>query len=72
MTTSDNNRNEVAQFPGKKLKSYTSDDFYTCTPEIFAGFGHMYVDDDCFESNVDNRGIRTAKFILDAYEIYCK
>ncbi len=56
----------------KKLQQYITDNFYTCTDEILAGLGQMYVADDRFKSNIDKNGAGTAEFISEAIRIYCK
>ena len=71
MNVSDNDRNEIMQFSSKSLKSDMTDDYRTYIHKVFTGLGHVY-DDDRPESDKGYRGIRTAKFIRDAYEIYCK
>ena len=37
----------------KVLQDYISDNFYTCTQDILAGLGEMYVQDDRFKKNID-------------------
>ena len=61
-----------AQALVKKLKSYITENFYTCTDEILAGLGQMYVCDERFKENIDKHEIGTAQFICDAIGIYCK
>lgn len=63
---------EIAQSLVKKLQQYITDNFYTCTNEILAGLGQMYVADDRFKSNIDKNGAGTAEFISEAIRIYCK
>ena len=63
---------ETAQLLVRKLQQYITDNFYTCTNEILAGLGHMYVADDRFKSNIDKNGTGTAEFISQAIRIYCK
>ena len=63
---------ETAQSLVRKLQQYITDNFYTCTNEILAGLGQMYVADERFSSNIDKNGAGTAEFISDAIRIYCK
>ncbi len=63
---------EAAQSLVKKLQTYITDNFYTCTDEILKGLGQMYVADDRFKTNIDKNGIGTAEFISEAIKIYCR
>ena len=63
---------EAAQALCKKLQQFITDNFYTCTKEILAGLGEMYVLDERFKNNIDKNGEGTAEFIRDALRIYCK
>lgn len=63
---------EKAQLLVKKLQTYITDNFYTCTPEILAGLGQMYVADERFKSNIDKNGSGTAEYISESIKIYCK
>ena len=63
---------EIAQKLVRKLQTYITDNFYTCTPEIFAGLGQMYVADERFKSSIDQNGQGTAEFVSQAIEIYCR
>lgn len=63
---------EAAQLLVKKLQQYITDNFYTCTNEILAGLGQMYVADERFKHNIDKNGTGTAEFISEAIKIYCK
>ncbi len=64
--------NETAQLLVKKLQQYITDNFYTCTNEILAGLGQMYVADERFKSNIDKNGEGTAEFISEAIRFCCK
>ncbi len=63
---------QTVQLLVKKLQNYITDNFYTCTPEILAGLGQMYVADERFKNNIDKNGSGTAEFVSDAIRIYCK
>ena len=49
-----------------------TDNFYTCTKEILAGLGQMYVLDERFRENIDQNGRGTAEFASQAIGIYCR
>ena len=63
---------EAAQSLCKKLQQFITDNFYTCTKEILAGLGEMYVLDERFKQNIDQNGKGTAEFIRNALKVYCK
>ncbi len=54
------------------LQAYITEHFYTCTKEILAGLGQMYVADERFKANIDKHGAGTAVFTAAAIDIYCK
>ena len=55
-----------------KLQTHITDNYYTCTDEILAGLGKMYVADERFKKNIDKYGEGTAEFAADAIEVYCR
>ena len=56
----------------RKLQQFITDHFYTCTPEILAGLGEMYVADERFRENIDKAGgAGTATFVSKAIAVYC-
>ena len=55
-----------------KLQAHITENYYTCTDEILAGLGKMYVDDERFKKNIDKYGEGTAKFAADAIVAYTK
>ena len=55
-----------------KLQAYITENYYTCTNEILAGLGKMYVTDERFKKNIDKYGEGTAEFAADAIEVYCR
>ena len=55
----------------EQLKSYITDNYYTCTNKILSGLGQMYVADERFKNNIDSYAIGTARFVLKAIEKYC-
>ena len=55
-----------------KLQAYITANYYTCTREILAGLGEMYVADERFKKNIDKHGEGTAVFAFKAIVHYCK
>ena len=55
-----------------KLQAHITENYYTCTDEILAGLGKMYVADERFKKNIDKYGEETAEFAADAIEVYCR
>ena len=49
-----------------KLQAHITANYYTCTDEILAGLGKMYVADERFKKNIDQYGAGTAEFACDA------
>ena len=61
-----------AQMLVAKLQTHITDNYYTCTDEILAGLGQMYVADERFKKNIDKYGEGTAEFAADAIKVYCR
>ena len=55
-----------------KLQAHITANYYTCTGEILAGLGKMYVADERFKKNIDKHGEGTAEFAADAIAAYTK
>ena len=53
-----------------KLQAHITANYYTCTDEILAGLGKMYVADERFKKNIDKYGERTAEFAAEGIRIY--
>ena len=53
-----------------KLQAHITANYYTCTDEILAGLGKMYVADERFEKNIDKYGDGTAEFVSEGIRIY--
>ena len=53
-----------------KLQVYITANYYTCTDEILAGLGKMYVADERFRKNIDKYGEGTAEFAAEGISIY--
>ena len=60
-----------AQTLVKELQTYITDNYYTCTSEILAGLGQMYVADERFKNNINEHGDGTAEFASNAIKVYC-
>lgn len=54
----------------KKLQDYITAHYYTCTDEILAGLGKMYVADERFRKNMDSYAEGTAEYISEAISMY--
>ena len=65
------NSPEVQSLVGK-LQDFITKNYYTCTDEILAGLGKMYVADERFKKNIDKYGEGTAEFASEAIATYCK
>ena len=55
----------------EKLRQFITDNMYTCTDEILAGLGQMYVADERFTKNIDKHGDGTAEYIGECINSYC-
>ena len=53
-----------------KLQTHITANYYTCTDEILAGLGKMYVADERFKKNIDKYGEGTAEFTAEGIRIY--
>ena len=53
-----------------KLQAHITENYYTCTDEILAGLGKMYVADERFKKNIDKYGEGTAEFAAEGISIY--
>ena len=56
----------------KELQNYITENYYTCTKEILAGLGQMYIADERFKTNIDKNGDGTAEFVSTAIENHIK
>ena len=63
---------DKAQALVAKLQAHITANYYTCTDEILAGLGKMYVGDERFKKNIDKYGEGTAEFASTAIEAYCR
>ena len=55
-----------------KLQAHITANYYTCTDEILAGLGKMYVADERFKKNIDKYSDGTAEFVSEAIAEYRK
>lgn len=62
----------MAQSLVRKLQSCITENYYTCSTEILAGLGQMYVLDERFKSSIDKHGEGTAEFTAAAIAIHSK
>ena len=53
-----------------KLQAHITENYYTCTYEILAGLGKMYVADERFKKNIDKYCEGTAEFASEGIRIY--
>ena len=61
---------DEAQAIVAKLQAHITANYYTCTDEILAGLGKMYVADERFKKNIDKYGEGTAEFTAEGIRIY--
>ena len=55
-----------------KLQAHITANYYTCTKEILAGLGKMYVADERFKKNIDKYGKGTAEFASQVIAVFCQ
>ena len=55
-----------------KLQSHITENYYTCTDEILAGLGKMYIADERFKRNIDKNGEGTAEFVAASIAKYSR
>ena len=65
------NSSEAQSLVGK-LQEYITQNYYTCTNEILAGLGQMYVADERFKESIDKYGEGTAEFASEAIAVFCQ
>ena len=61
-----------AQALAAKLQAHITANYYTCTDEILAGLGKMYVADERFKKNIDKYGEGTSEFASEAIAAFCR
>ena len=61
---------DEAQALVANLQAHITANYYTCTDEILAGLGKMYVADERFKKNIDKYGEGTAEFTAEGIRIY--
>ena len=61
-----------AQLLVAKLQAHITENYYTCTDEILAGLGKMYVADERFKKSIDKSGEGTAEFASETIAEYVK
>ena len=55
-----------------KLQAHITANYYTCTDEILAGLGQMYVADERFKKSIDKYGDGTAEFASEVIAVFCQ
>ena len=55
-----------------KLQAHITANYYTCTYEILAGLGKMYIADERFKKNSDKYSEGTAEFVSNAIVVFCQ
>ena len=61
---------DEAQAAVADIQRFITEHYYTCTDEIFAGLGEMYVADERFRKNIDKAGgVGTAEFARAAIRV---
>ncbi|MGN1014960.1 MAG: MerR family transcriptional regulator [Butyricicoccus sp.] len=64
---------DAAQAQVETLRTYITEHFYHCSPEILQGLGEMYLSDQRMMENIDHvGGTGTAEFVCKAIRAYCK
>ena len=64
---------EEVQAQVHALRTYITERFYNCTPQILAGLGQMYTSDGRFAENIDKAGgAGCADFAGKAIAFYCR
>ena len=53
-----------------KLQAHITENYYTCTDEILAGLGQLYIADERFKKNIDKYGEGTTEFVAEGIRIY--
>ena len=61
---------DEAQALVAKIQAHITANYYTCTDDILAGLGKMYVADERFKKNIDKYGEGTAEFASEGIRIY--
>lgn len=55
----------------RKVQTFITENYYTCTTQILKGLGQMYVCDERMKANIDKAGGEgTAEFVSKAIELY--
>lgn len=55
-----------------KLQAHITESYYTCTKEILAGLGQMYMADERFAANIDRHAAGTAAYVSEAIAAFCQ
>ncbi len=63
---------EEAQALVSKLQAHITENYYTCTDDILAGLGKMYITDERFKKNINKYGEGTAEFVAVSIAKYSR
>ena len=63
---------DEAQSLVRSLQDCITANYYTCTDEILAGLGQMYVMDERFQTNIDKHAAGTAAYVNRAIQTHRK
>lgn len=55
-----------------KLQAHITENYYTCTDNIFADLGKIYVADERFKKNIDKYDKGNAEFVAEAIAAFCQ
>ncbi len=53
-------------------QTHISTYYYSCSDDMLAGLGSMYISDERFKTNIDKRQEGLAEFMNNAIQSYCK
>ena len=70
--TGKNPESPEAQELVERWKNFITAEFYSCSNEILAELGEMYVSDPRFTKNLDKYGAGTAELMSGAIKTYCE
>lgn len=56
----------------QELQNYITEHYFTCTNEILAALGQMYVADERFKKGIDQHATGTAAFINKSIATHCR
>lgn len=63
--------NKEVQETVEDLRQHFSNNYYDCNLNMFRALGRLYITDENFRENVDERKEGLAQFLSEAIEVYC-